>query len=350
MTVRPRKTRRLALIGLWLGAGLVAGCAKDSHSAPGGSLTELPEGLRWSLTVGLLNDRDLPELGAQDFRRIVGVAQSLAGGLPGLQPRLIPDQPMDAHFLMGRTYVPRKLRRPHESGALLDLGGGPQNARRLAQSGAPSALLARLEQLRSRLGPTGQPLVYDKAPASHAAWKTYLGAQVRYDLVLTNAIVFPDDLRDQGQELLPEGGLRAQLLPAHGRRGVEYWGGFLSLRGRLPTASDGDRGVSLAASELAVLVLRLLAVMDNQQAALVVENQRSGRAVFSGCSGCAGLWQKRLLYLRALFLHQHRRFEESCALLARADYLNELSGRIDLMRRNALAKQRHQLLTACQKP
>ncbi len=289
--------------------------------ARGVSLAPSGEELIWSLNVGVLNDAELPELSVAAARALTDRAVQLAAPeLPGLGVSLILDQPMNSVFLMERAIraldffqakgdpTSRVLRL--ESGAQAD-AENQQKLRaafptELAARARTAAELARLLNAKSRLG---RPCLLEKMPASDYVWRAYMKEQVRYDIVLTNALVYPDDLGEAPEALLPGGAVAWTLQDAPGRTALEGVGALVSVADQSAPECLGGSPVpdELVARRLAEALVRLLRA-----------NRPAG-----GVARRSADWERRKARLRALYAFTEGEGERACPIIRQAALARE---------------------------
>lgn len=209
-------------------------------SATPGDPAETP-GLLWTLNVGLLNDSEFPELSVADVDPILEeVATRLKALLPGVEVRFLIDQPMNSVFLIERSVRKKGFLAPkyNADATVLLLGSGAATAesnrqRLLNVAGlTPAAADRELTQMQAL---TAAGCLAEKLPASDYVWRAYLAGQVRYDLVLTNALIYADDLPHRAAEDRPTYWnpdlhvVRRALAPMGGRSALEGYGAYVSL-------------------------------------------------------------------------------------------------------------------------
>lgn len=288
--------------------------------ARGVSLAPSGEDLIWTLNVGVLNDAELPELTVSAARALTDQAVRLAAAeLPGLQIALIVDQPMNSVFLMERAIraqdffqakgdpASRVLRL--ESGAQADA----ENAQKLrAALPLERDRLSRAEALGRLLAARdarGRDCLVEKMPASEYVWRAYMKEQVRYDLVLTNALVYPDDLAERPEGALAGGVVGWSLMDAPGRTALEGVGALVSVADQSAPECLGqprppdDR----VAARIAEALVRLL---------------RANRPGASAGRDDAE-WERRKARLRALYAFTQGDGERACPAIRQAALARE---------------------------
>ncbi len=216
--------RRTLLSSVLLGAVALGGCGDGLHeflnpyqlpvrgliALPADAANQSGNRYQWTLNVGLLNDSELPELSVADAEPLLRqVSDRLQPLLPGIDVRFIIDQPMNSVFLIERSVRKKGFLGPKydSDGPVLLLAPGPANADRnrarlrdYRYGPELRALgIAGVEQELASMDRAQQAgCLSEKLPASEYVWRAYLAGQVRYDLVLTNALVYPDDIRQRG--------------------------------------------------------------------------------------------------------------------------------------------------------
>ncbi len=291
------------LLLLILGLPAAFSCRPGPDLPRAFALTLRDDQLHWEVSAGCLNDRDFPAIEPATFRAVAAPVERLLGTVPGLSVRFIPDQPMDAQFIMERT-APRQRKAAIRAArdGLLDLSADADNSAVWARLGASPAVRESRETWRAarRLrSANGQPFFYDKLPSSDFAWRAFLRDQGRYDLVLTNAFLFPDDLR---HKRLPDerdrlGGVRTRIAAAEGRPSLEGWAVVLSANEEVQGGGQPD--TQELARRTAAALLAVLVGIPLPLAQKWADNAGEGRTLFAGCSGCAELWDQRRHMLRA---------------------------------------------------
>lgn len=289
--------------------------AATQLKARGVSLAPSGDDLIWSLNVGVLNDAELPELSVSAARALADQATLLAAAeLPGVRIALIVDQPMNSVFLMERAIRAKDFFQPKGDPAsrVLRLEGGAQadaeNAAKLRaalprendqRSGADA-----LRRLLATRDVRGRPCLAEKMPASDYVWRAYMKEQVRYDLVLTNALVYPDDLAEAPEARLPGGAVAWSLMDAPGRTALEGVGALVSAADQsAPECLGQPRPTDDAvARRMAEALVRLLRA-----------NRPGGGAVRDAAD-----WERRKAHLRALAGFTEGEGERVCPLIRRA--------------------------------
>ncbi len=343
-----------------LGWALVGCGAQASLPYPGTGLGIRDQGLVWELTVGVLNSRDFPRINRKQAREFLDrAAGDLNRELPGLQVRFILDQPLDASFMMERL-IRKKARlaaRFRDESRILFLDGGSSskelNRKKVAAAGLKPGVAARMlkhvELLRNKRVPGSEtPVLSDRMESSDLVWREFLRQQVRYDLVLTNALVFGDDLdvpvRFQGEP----GAARMRISRAEGRTGMEGLAAYISLYGGTGNGRERDLRAALLALILPAPAESFTGILLEAGPA---SNAAGGSAEqWPACSGCPDFWKRRLAYLRGV-AHIHRaNFKAGCPLLkANAPQSGNAPGllRLNKARRELAARNHGLLLRKC---
>lgn len=283
--------------------------------ARGVSLASSGEDLIWSLNVGVLNDAELPELTVAAARALMDQATRMAAAeLPGVRIAPIVDQPMNSVFLMERAIRAHDFfqAKGDPSSRVLRLESGAQadaeNAQKLRAAVAlESERLNRADALRRLLGSRdarGRACLTEKMPASEYVWRAYMKEQVRYDIVLTNALVYPDDLAESPEAWLPGGAVAWSLMDAPGRTALEGVGALVSAADQSapdclgqPRASDEE-----VARRLADALVRLLRA-----------NRPGGSA-----GRDAAEWERRKTRLRAVYGFTEGEGDRVCPIIREA--------------------------------
>lgn len=322
---------------------------RNPYQLPGRGLSRAPADqsnaadLLWTINAGVLNDSVFPELSVADVEPVLhGASRDLAALLPGLELRFIIDQPMNAVFLMERGLERAKdedfvTARLEEDGPVLLLSSGEivsaTNTLKMQAAG-----LSAEERLRRQndltalhaLVPTGSGAgrcLDDRLPASDALWRAYLGAQVRYDLILTNALVYADDLRRTPQDAergaLPHVIVR-RLVRTPGRSAVEGTGAYVSWNESLLSGSGvacqaggaADVRSELQTERARAAVLPVLFAMIYPASLTAVVAAGGPQAFLQRCGAeCDTYWSQRLAYLRAIVDAEAGGGAEACARL-----------------------------------
>jgi hypothetical protein len=151
----------------------------------------------------------------------------------------------------------------------------------------------------------------EKLPASDYVWRSYLASQVRYDLILTNALVYGDDLRAR----LSDGGFASEaaawpgypgivgwaIAPAAGRTALEGYGAYLSLYGLRGAGEclSASEAASVSPGELAVE--RVTRILFQLIFPASLPSDVSPGQYWRKCgAACESHWKRRYAYLRAL--------------------------------------------------
>ena len=318
-----------------------------SLQAPGTGLSgETPPGLTWELTVGVLNDQDFPPLKVERLREsLAGAARRLKEVLPGLNLKFIIDQPQNAAFIMPRQTRKRRVlenrQSPEHSVLLLGPGQVIQkiNRSKLKHRSISESLqksyLDELDKLQKTELRPGIFLLYDKFPVSDLNWREFLRQQVRYDLILTNAFIYPDDLQAPLEGRKPGFGVRSRLLRAEGRLGMEGFGAFLSLNpaGKIsggPGSQSESPGANLSAVIEEELVGVLLGLVLPGPVGTGPLERSPGIQALKNCSACLKLWEARREYLRGVYFFHQGTDARACALLRsnfRTGYVGGIEGK-----------------------
>lgn len=308
-----------------------------AETAPGFSneVANTPH-LIWTLNVGVLNDSEHPELVVADLQPLLEESsQRLKSLLPGVEVRFIIDQPMNSVFLIERSVRKKGFLGPKydAEGTVLLLGSGAadaeRNQERLERVGVLSAVAAERElALLERLVEGG--CLSEKLPASEYVWRAYMAGQVRYDLIVTNALVYADDLesrlRPPGHAILTwEPGsplVRGAIVPTNGRSALEGYGALVSVHGRpgvgtsavRASGTDGDTRTAISGAcpdgararttlsdvdFLTATIFQLLRPADFSSRS--PQAWRSPAAYLAACGeACAASWRRRRAYLATM--------------------------------------------------
>ena len=286
--------------------------------------------------MGILQDSEFEEASVAHLRPIlVESAKEIAYILPGIKLKYIIDQPMNAVFMMERTLGrPKKGESPAFLAALTEqspllrlsnsLDAKKSNARKLKRAGfSPRQIQKELDYLQSMQGREGsmaksknsaqnsfqssvKTLLSEKLTLRDSIWRAHLAQQVRYDLILSNALIYPDDL-DSRAELLPRpnGTLGLGLAAMPGRSAMEAYGAYLSY---VRLQADTLEVQRLPAEELRQTLLSALAALLFPLELKFIDTPQKFRLFKSSRRYWKGYWQKRLGYLKAVAaLHQGRR-------------------------------------------
>ena len=322
----PRGGRGGNVLGVWalvaaLGGLAGPGCRGEPQIPRAFGLSLQADRLRLTLSIGCLNDRDFAPLGAVAFRDLTSRTEGLLRGIPGLALRLIPDQPMDAQFLMERTAARSRARaRVRAQDRLLSLSPGMDNRRVWERAGRPAGVLESLARAHTLRAGTGLPFLYDKLPSSDFAWRTFMADQGRNDIVLTNAFVFPDDLGTPPRTRDHLGGVRGRLLPTGGRQTLEGWGALVSINEELRPGGTGVKPDVLA-SRFAAVILALVVPLSEESARAAIAALALGKPLLEGCGECRTRWVRRRRLLRALVLLRESSRADACRGIGPTDVL-----------------------------
>ena len=253
--------------------------------------------LFWSINVGILQDSEFQEKSVAELRPVLRESrEELSQILPGIKLKYVIDQPLNVVFIMERTLFRGKK---EDLSAIMPIQG-------LSKGLAKSPLSKKLSFRDS-------------------TWRSYIGQQVRYDIILSNALIYPDK-RERHPELLlwPDGSLRLALGAMPGRSAMESYGAYLSYI-RIETKSPKKKAEGKASplrwrplrrEEMRQTLTRgLLALVFPLDLSLIASPQKlaffrspRGRRVWEG------YWKKRLSYLRAIAA-LHRGRAEACPQL-----------------------------------
>ncbi len=188
--------------------------------------------LRWTVAVGALNDSEFTELRREAIEPILRLAEEdLAARLPGLKVSFLLDQPMNAVYLMERGLRRRSDQAPPPRLRLSVDAEAANRALLLSQrrSVAESELrLGALRRLAELTLTSGEPCISPKLSASAEIWKRYLSEQQRYDVIITNGLLFPDGVDVGAMAIAADGGVEMLLGAALGRTAMEGFGAILS--------------------------------------------------------------------------------------------------------------------------
>jgi len=369
--------RRAAILIGFLSASVCIACGEDSsYQLRGKGLARTADGgLLWTLNAGVLNDSQLPELQRKDVEPVLeSAAREASRLLPGMEFRILADQPMNALFLMERTIRAENYlaRRTEAEGPVLRLSGDDAaraaNRRKLEIAGFPSAradalldLLARLQETPLEPGggasgpDKGQPVevaeigsgcLHQKPAASAHVWRVYLSQQIRYDLLLTNAFVIEDDLR-RYSSATPRGALvpveRPTLLPVPGRTALEGSGALVSWAGRLAPESCLQAADLRRKSREAIRadLIRVLLALALPASAELLERAELPGAIPNGesfpeyaareldCPDCPRRWELRRKYLGALYDYYTGGGADACRRMSETPAAGIASGEPD---------------------
>ena len=301
--------------------------------------------LFWNITVGILQDSEFEEASLAQLRPVLlESTREMERILPGIKLKYIIDQPLNAVFMIQRTLGQPKQKgeRPaflaalSEQSSLLLLSNSANakriNRQKLKNSGLdPKQTQKELQYLEALQNKRKAPeqissqdstknsagtLLSEKLTLRDSVWRTHLSQQVRYDLILSNALIYPDDLKKH-RELLrnSRGTLRLGLAAMPGRSGMEAYGAYLSYV-RLKLEKDTLEVRHLEAEELKKsLLLALTALLFPLELKFIdtfpkFELFKS----FQKDSFWKEHWQKRLAYLKAIAA-LHRGKTEACRQL-----------------------------------
>ena len=298
------------------------------HILRGTGLYKEKELLSWSFNVGVLYDSQFTEPKARELREVLRrVEVKVSQLLPGFSLRLLMDQPLNSVFMMTRTLGKEGVDdlRLANNPNLLMLHPSPQaeeqNRKRMQEAGWKqekiSAELARLAILQKKNNLSGYPWISEKWTSSDTRWRYYSSRQVRYDLILTNAFVYPDDFSQRHEFVRgTDGGILWRLSKMSGRTSMEGYGAYVSIFTALAldtnsSVKDKDAVVDLVLSAVLALIFPFLpsqlmkhpSQVDSWDEWLSLKKKKK----------CRSYWKYRLLYLRAIESVQ----QGSCLLLSR---------------------------------
>ncbi len=266
--------------------------------------------LYWSLNVGVLNDGLRRELDRATVEPLLTAAVDRVTKLcPAVSIRFIADQPLDADYIIDHTVRRRSLslRSDRESPVLfLTSSAEDVNTLKLKKAGRSDALTAKvLERLRDaekHRDTSGVEWLSNRSSGSAFVWRAYLREQVRYDLVLTNAYIFPDELNSPDASAAGVEGVETALWEAEGRTAGEGTAGLVSLF-RFAALEGGQ--ASLEVREAGVV--RLADVLSR----IVL----GGQKVSAQGSSVSEVCRTRETYLRAAARFEKGERKEACAEL-----------------------------------
>ena len=288
----------------------------------GTGLSEQGDTLIWSLTVGVLQDSGNEEWTLSRLYPALSQArQKVKRLLPGLKIHHVIDQPLNAVFMMERSiakvaYAPR----PGAMKSVLALGPSSyareQNIEKYRRHGlSPQAIqteLHLLQALQQKKTVKGHFVVSEKMTASDRIWRQYLQGQVRYDLVLSNAFVYADDLQQRKEMVLDQRNfIRWRLTKMAGRLGMEGYGAYVSYATLAKNFEIEMLTQAIYGSLLALVLPVNVETLSSSTKILQFEND------FQKSSIWKKYWQQRLRYLRSI-ARLHRGQVQACTLLARA--------------------------------
>jgi len=218
-------------------------------SLPGRGLAIDGTNFVWTLNAGILADRDLAPIDRVAGEQILKEAARRAESrMPWLKLRFILDQPLDAQYILTTLTRDKKAlqaaRKPENR--ILDLDPADLDHNVLIEKLDPRIRprLLQLRALQAQKNLAGEPLVAARPESSILQWRLFLRDQVRYDVILTNSVIFPDE--DRLLTLNADGSVRAAVLPASGRSAMEQNAILLTTHGQgRPSAELGDALVHL---------------------------------------------------------------------------------------------------------
>lgn len=260
-------------------------------SLPGRGLSEENGQIVWTLNAGMYQDADLPALTRKEVEPFLAEAAKIVRkSVPEIEIRFILDQPQDAEYMLSTLIREKKQVGSEKSQELLlNLDPGPaaldENRALLAKSTAASQaprILSQIEHLQRLKNNAGLPLLSGKSLCKSSRWNAFFKTQVRYDLILTNGVFFPDSLASESEQLLrPDGALLWKIYPSPGRSAMDQSAAVFSVQGAPPEARI---------RELTDLLLMLVLPID-----------APGLDRFKRDPGFAGAYlSKRMVYLRSL--------------------------------------------------
>lgn len=202
---------------------------KESESGNGISLQN--DRIVWTVSAGVLLDEDFPRIDRFQAENLLNQgARQLENSFPEVKINILLDQPLDGPFIMER--ITRKKtaifakNNPLEPVLLLDSSDASRRLNEQKLSKTNLALpqreqilkhLERLQQIRQG----NHPLLDEKMTASMAFWNDFFANQVRYDIIITNALIFPDDLRLNVDSSNSDGGSALSFFSSPGTTGLE---------------------------------------------------------------------------------------------------------------------------------
>ena len=341
-----RRARRCAFLAMCMAIALT-GCSAQTGIPKATALTLHGDILQLTLSVGCLNDRDFAPYGAIDFRALAKAAEALLRTGSGLSIRLIPDQPMDAQFLMERTAPRNRARyRAQMEGRLLSLAPDADNRSVWERAGRPHGILESLSETGRYRAQSGMPFLYDKLPASDFAWRAFMADQGRYDVVVTNAFIFPDEPSNLPAVRDSRGGVRARLLRTHGRGSLEGWGGLLNINEELRPGGGGVDSRALA-RRVALVVFSLVFPLSEAEARFAIAEAEAGRALLGACGDCRARWDRRLSLLRAYVLLRESEQAAACDPVLRPGFGAGLYAGVQGARARDLTRATESVVSFC---
>ena len=279
-------------------------CGKDpkqpaSRQLKGTGLFIQKKQLFWNISVGILQDSGFQEQNVAELRPVLlESAKEAAQILRGIKIKYIIDQPLNVVFIMERT-----------------LGRGKKENLHIMKAKGLSERLAK--------SPLSENLSF-----RDSTWRSYIGQQVRYDLLLTNALIYPDN-PERHKELLSgqEGILKLGLGAMPGRSAMEAYGAYLSYtrldrrkkKAPKPLHLLKEEVRLLTAEELTqTLLVALTALIFPLQLSSIATPQKFKifRALLRENPSWTRQWKQRLSYLRAL-ASLHRGKAKACHELRR---------------------------------
>lgn len=259
------ESRFRGIVSVLLLLTLVCGCklknltdfyiGNAGASLPGRGLAADGTDFVWTMNAGILVDRDLAPVDRIQGEQILAEAEAKVRlRAPWLKLRFILDQPLDAEYILTTLTRDKKAlqaaRKPENR--IIDLDPADLDHNVLIEKldpGRIQPLIGQLRALQKQRNLAGEPLVAARPQSSLLQWRLFLRDQVRYDVILTNAVIFPDEIAASVFVLNQDGTVRAAILPASGRSALEQNALLFSLHGH----SQPGAGVADALSAMLLL-------------------------------------------------------------------------------------------------
>ncbi len=356
---------RVLIFFLIISSVTVCDIFKRPHQLRGTGFSVEGKSLVWTLNVGVLYDSDFYEPDAESLKLFLQNNFVLLNEfLPGLKIRYVMDQPLNSVFIMQRVIRRQNFLIPklEPQGAVLLLDGSAAsleiNRRKMERYGYNAAVVEKeLKHLKYLAGlplAPGKAYLDEKLPASDYVWRLYMEQQVRYDLILTNGFIYPDDLRARNVIHDSLGGVLWRLAATEGRSGSEGYGALVSLNRALdhkllgrknrsgrPAGQDwtlfapmkkGAKDTKGAkdikdpkeikdtieqALKAALLALIFPTTVQRlQENRHLLSGSSSGNSFLQqaeeqGCHNCRAHWRGRLNYLKAIY-RLHKGYSDAC--------------------------------------
>ena len=292
--------------------------------------------LHWSINVGVLEDSEFKRAKPEYLDlKLNSSAELIAQILPGLKIKYIRDQALNTVFIMNRSsYKLRKMKKlapPHldERSTILFLSktkaAAKINKKKFNRAGLNDKEIAReikiLKLISFATSELGQALFSNKLSLRNSNWLIYLREQVRYDLILANSIIYPDDaksiynIKNNIEDFLrsPSGEIYLGLAPMLGRSGMEGYGSYISLISMNTVKQKASLNLMNLESNITLALISLLFPL--KVTAIASPKKFLAFKKFMKSPIGKKYWKKRLKYLESI-AHLHKAKKGFCKELS----------------------------------